>query len=71
MAHTDKTDPYQIRHKGDDQKFTNAERLVVGPDGIRFAKRYRSKKNRRRTVPLSKMSGYGYGYENYRYCFQD
>lgn len=71
MARTDKTDLYLIRHASKDAGYTNAERLVVGPKGIKAAKRYRSKKNRRRTEPLTKMSGYGWGYENYRYCFAD
>lgn len=50
---------------------TNAEMLIVGPKGIRFVKRIAHKKNRRARVPLARMSGFGWGYQNYRYCLSD
>lgn len=49
-----------------DFKWTNQERNG-GAGYIRWAKRYRSKRNRRRDVPWQKMTGYGRGDENY--CF--
>jgi ribosomal protein L24E len=49
-----------------DFKWTNAERNRGGPGYIRWAKRYRSKKNRRREVPHTAMRGYGWSHENYR-----
>lgn len=71
MSRSDNTDPYLIRHKDKSAGYTNAERLVVGPKAIKWAKRYRSKVNRRRRTPVAKMSGFGYSYENYRYIFSD
>jgi hypothetical protein len=49
-----------------DMRWTNAER-GFGPSYVRWAKRYRSKKNRRRDIPIPQMRGHGYGEENYRY----
>lgn len=81
MSKTDKTRPSWVRlreagavesdrgrgyyHIPSDFKWTNSERNG-GPGYIRWAKRYRSKKNRRRDVPFTKMTGYGWGEENYR-----
>ncbi len=81
MAHTDKTDPFWVRlgltreeyenkysypDVPRDFKWTNAE-MGTGPKEARWAKRMRSKKNRRRDVPHRSMRGYGYGEENYKF----
>lgn len=81
MAHTDKTDPFWVRlgytrEEYEDNysyfdvprsfRWTNSEH-GKGPKQIRWAKRYRSKRNRRRDVPHTSMRGYGYGEENYKY----
>lgn len=49
-----------------DFKWSNAEQ-GAGPGEVRWAKRYRSKRNRRRDVPHTSMRGYGYGEENYKF----
>lgn len=81
MARTDKTDPFWVRlgmtrEEYEDRysyidvpasfKWTHAEQ-GVGPKEIRWAKRYRSKRNRKRSVPHAAMRGYGYGFENVRF----
>lgn len=38
----------------------------IGPKHAKWAKRMRSKKNRRREIPHEKMRGYGWGEENYK-----
>lgn len=50
-----------------DFKWSYAER-GVGPKEARWAKRMKSKKNRRRVVPWTQMRGHGYGQENLRSC---
>ena len=41
----------------------------IGPKHAKWAKRYRSKKNRRRSVPFTQMRGHGWGEENIsRWC---
>lgn len=81
MARTDKTDPFWVRlgltreeyedkysflDVPNDFKWSNAEH-GKDPKQIRWAKRYRSKRNRRRAVPHRAMRGYGYGEENYKF----
>lgn len=46
--------------------WSNSER-GLGRGYVKWAKRNRSKKNRKRNVPHSSMRGYGYGFENYRW----
>lgn len=48
-----------------DFKWSNKER-GLGRGYIRWAKRMKAKKNRRRDVPLQKVSGRGWGDETYR-----
>lgn len=48
-----------------DFKWNNDERNG-GPKYIKWAKRYRSKKNRKRQNPTTQMRGIGWGDENYR-----
>lgn len=53
-------------HIPKDFKWNNSE-SAAGPKYIRWAKRQRSKRNRRRDVPWTKMTGMGYGDENYKF----
>lgn len=81
MARTKKTDPHWVRlgmtreeyedHYSytdvpADFRWSNAEQ-GVGPKEARWAKRYRSKRNRKRHNPHPGMRGYGYGFENIRF----
>lgn len=49
-----------------DFKWSNNER-GFGRGYVKWAKRYKSKRNRRREVPLTQMRGHGYGEENYKF----
>lgn len=48
------------------RNLSNKER-GMGRKHVKWAKRYRSKRNRRRVEPHRSMRGYGYGEENYRF----
>lgn len=80
MAHTDKTRPHWVRlgmtrEEFEDKytyadvprdfKWSNAE-SGPGPKFVKWAKRMRSKKNRRREIPHTSMRGYGWTDENYK-----
>lgn len=61
---------YEYNYKGrttfsvpKDFKWSYAER-GVGPKEARWAKRMKSKKNRRKKIPWTQMRGHGYGQEN-------
>lgn len=54
------------------EKIHNRERLVgVGQGGTKRIKRATHKRNRKRMEPLTKMSGHGWGVDNYRSAFSD
>lgn len=49
-----------------DFRWSNRER-GLGHKYVKWAKRYKSKANRRRPIPWEQMRGHGYGDENYRF----
>ena len=77
MSKSDNTKRLKFRMKESDfswkdEKTHNREMLVgIGQGDTKKLKRLAHKKNRKRQNPVTKMSGYGYGEENYRYKFSD
>lgn len=66
MSKTDKTLrlKFRMNEPGFSWRETSYSENGVGPRYARWAKRYRSKRNRRSDYPVAQMSGRGWGYEN-------